>query len=523
MKVTKGGNWCSVPGCKSNSKEHTNLSFFRFPKDTERSKIWSTACGRKDLLQKDSTYCYINCKICGLHFENVMFLNFEKNRLKKYAVPTLFKDCTAASMLQDIKDDTRISSGSVHEEVSNSVQQTQGVKSQWHAVLDVLQSVEPASCIQRVPFLAVPDPSSCAQLSSASTCSRGDTATYLAVDGLKMEPESHNDSEAALPSGGFAKHEGISVTVPAMKCEAELNSHVIKAEPESDRAVQPVSSVSEDMKMEEKPMMFTFVSVNGEQEELRDLAAVKQELNVELAAEEHQWCCRSLDYQEESSRKRFQSAQFDCDIDRRVDTDLGSETVVADSRHEKHCEEGDCGTVSEVKQHVCHLCGKQFHRRRNLMIHKRIHTRQKSFGCDVCKKEFTGKGSLKTHFLIHTGEKPYRCEVCSKQFLKNGDLVRHKRVHTGEKPYICDVCSKTFSQRSSLTSHVRVHTGEKPFKCEVCGKEFSNSCNVVIHCRAHTGEKPYKCEVCLKVFSRWAVLAKHKRLHNRNTAEANTH
>lgn len=68
-----------------------------------RSKIWSTACGRKDLLQKDPTYRYINCKICGLHFENVMFLNFEKNRLKKYAVPTLFKDCTAANMLQNFK------------------------------------------------------------------------------------------------------------------------------------------------------------------------------------------------------------------------------------------------------------------------------------------------------------------------------------------------------------------------------------------------------------------------------------
>ncbi|PNF25817.1 hypothetical protein B7P43_G11750 [Cryptotermes secundus] len=92
MKVVKGGNWCSVPGCKSNSKEHADLSFFRFPKDEERSKIWSIACGREDLLQKDASYCYINCKICGLHFEDVMFLNFEKNRLKKDAVPILFKD-----------------------------------------------------------------------------------------------------------------------------------------------------------------------------------------------------------------------------------------------------------------------------------------------------------------------------------------------------------------------------------------------------------------------------------------------
>jgi hypothetical protein len=93
-----------------------------------------------------------------------MFLNFEKNRLKKYAVPTLFKDCTAPNVLQNCKgndiatesintkclnksdlvivcsminvarisDDTPISSGSVQEEVPNSVQQTQGNKT-WLA------------------------------------------------------------------------------------------------------------------------------------------------------------------------------------------------------------------------------------------------------------------------------------------------------------------------------------------------------------------------------------------------------
>jgi len=34
------------------------------------------------------------------------------------------------------------------------------VESQWNAVVDVLQSDEAAPSIQRVPFLAVPDPSS---------------------------------------------------------------------------------------------------------------------------------------------------------------------------------------------------------------------------------------------------------------------------------------------------------------------------------------------------------------------------
>ena len=40
--------------------------------------------------------------------------------------------------------------------------------------------------------------------------------------------------------------------------------HVIKAEPDSDHELWPVSSVNEDITMMEKPMTFMFVSVNGE-------------------------------------------------------------------------------------------------------------------------------------------------------------------------------------------------------------------------------------------------------------------
>jgi len=40
--------------------------------------------------------------------------------------------------------------------------------------------------------------------------------------------------------------------------------HVIKAEPDSDHELWPVSSVNEDITMVEKPMTFMFVSVNGE-------------------------------------------------------------------------------------------------------------------------------------------------------------------------------------------------------------------------------------------------------------------
>ncbi|PNF30838.1 hypothetical protein B7P43_G06110 [Cryptotermes secundus] len=328
------------------------------------------------------------------------------------------------------------------------------------------------------------------------------------MDEFKIESKSLNDSELKSPISEDA-NERISVVIPVVKCEAEIDLHIIKGEADTDDEIWPASSPNEDAKKEEQPAMFTFVSVNSKEEEPWNVATVKLE---ELATEEHKLHFNS--YQKEPVAKRILSTEFEGSVRRRVHTD--NESLIADSREEKNCKERGYSAVTQIKLYKCHLCHKQFHRRRNLMIHIHTHTREKTFSCDVCNKEFTEKRSLKTHLLIHAGERPFRCELCNKQFSTNGVLVRHRRVHTGEKPYACDICSKTFSQKSSLTCHVRIHTGEKPFKCEVCGKEFSNSCNVVIHSRAHTGEKPYKCEICLKVFSRFGVLAKHRRSHVTN-------
>jgi hypothetical protein len=44
----------------------------------------------------------------------------------------------------------------------------------------------------------------------------------------------------------------------------QLDLLAIKAEPESDHEMWPVLSMNTDTEMEEKPVTFTFVSVNGE-------------------------------------------------------------------------------------------------------------------------------------------------------------------------------------------------------------------------------------------------------------------
>ena len=41
-------------------------------------------------MKKDEKYLSKNCKLCADHFEDCMFRNNAKNRLKEDAIPTIF-------------------------------------------------------------------------------------------------------------------------------------------------------------------------------------------------------------------------------------------------------------------------------------------------------------------------------------------------------------------------------------------------------------------------------------------------
>ncbi|XP_060857579.1 52 kDa repressor of the inhibitor of the protein kinase-like isoform X1 [Metopolophium dirhodum] len=78
---------CIVKSCGELKIQKESVSFFSFPKDPARCKIWLERCQLPaDILQQKNT------KLCGKHFEKNMFLNFLENRLKPDAIPTLFPD-----------------------------------------------------------------------------------------------------------------------------------------------------------------------------------------------------------------------------------------------------------------------------------------------------------------------------------------------------------------------------------------------------------------------------------------------
>ncbi|XP_075207835.1 uncharacterized protein LOC142312732 [Anomaloglossus baeobatrachus] len=209
----------------------------------------------------------------------------------------------------------------------------------------------------------------------------------------------------------------------------------------------------------------------------------------------------------------------------------------------KHCPDLPHINTSSTggKKFSCSACGKYFTQKSNLIVHQRIHTREKPFSCSECGKCFSHKSNLVQHRRIHTGQRPHTCLECSKCFIKKSDLakhqrthgmvrpfscsecgkcftlksdmVRHQRNHTGQRPFICSECGKCFSLKSDLGRHERIHSGHKPFSCSYCGKCFTLKSNLLTHQRIHTGEKPYSCHVCHKSFTHKSNLVQHRRIH----------
>ncbi|CAI6353718.1 unnamed protein product [Macrosiphum euphorbiae] len=89
-KRSKQYSKCCLTNCRSHILNKDELSFFTFPKDPARCAVWIENCKCDQLKSTNNLPANTKYRICSLHFETDMFSNFQKNRLKPEAVPTLF-------------------------------------------------------------------------------------------------------------------------------------------------------------------------------------------------------------------------------------------------------------------------------------------------------------------------------------------------------------------------------------------------------------------------------------------------
>ncbi|XP_029622343.1 zinc finger protein 391 [Salmo trutta] len=189
------------------------------------------------------------------------------------------------------------------------------------------------------------------------------------------------------------------------------------------------------------------------------------------------------------------------------------------------------------EMHACSYCNKRFNYRSQVIIHERVHTRERPFVCKQCGKGFSQINNLKKHQLCHRGGEGNHecgecgkafchaqsrknhmvaahgfgtrldCEACGKMFHNKKALIAHSTSHS--RAFGCEICGKAFSTKQTLKTHQFTHTGERPFICNYCGKSFAYLCNLKTHKRVHTGEKPFGCERCGKCFTQKHCLEKH--------------
>ncbi|XP_064782719.1 zinc finger protein 391-like [Oncorhynchus masou masou] len=189
------------------------------------------------------------------------------------------------------------------------------------------------------------------------------------------------------------------------------------------------------------------------------------------------------------------------------------------------------------EMHACSYCNKRFNYRSQVIIHERVHTRERPFICKQCGKGFSQINNLKKHQLCHRGGEGKHecgecgkafchtqslknhmvaahgfgsrldCETCGKTFHNKKALIAHSTSHS--RAFGCETCGKAFGTKQTLKIHQFTHTGERPFICNYCGKSFAYLCNLKTHKRVHTGEKPFGCELCGKCFTQKHCLEKH--------------
>nr|XP_045372514.1 zinc finger protein 425 [Camelus bactrianus] len=152
--------------------------------------------------------------------------------------------------------------------------------------------------------------------------------------------------------------------------------------------------------------------------------------------------------------------------------------------------------------------------KRSLVTRQTVDMGQRPFQCPKCDKAFQDRATLEKHLCLHKGERPFSCEECGQGSIQPGQLADPLGVHSGRRPFQDPQCGQSSSRPAALLAHERTHIAPQPFSCDQCGRRFSHKARLTDHIRVHTGEKPFQCPECQKSFRLNRSLKAHRFQHS---------
>ncbi|KAF5914424.1 hypothetical protein HPG69_016374, partial [Diceros bicornis minor] len=157
--------------------------------------------------------------------------------------------------------------------------------------------------------------------------------------------------------------------------------------------------------------------------------------------------------------------------------------------HESMGTPGHLELPPRPRLYSCFVCRKVFQVKRDLVKHKRNHSKSQPCKYPKYKNQSRGHSRLRWNRTILCKRKRFQCGKCEKSYSLKCSLLTHQ--HSGKKPFQCPECDRSFSWKNAMKAHQRLHSEEKPFSCGECGKRFTRPSKLARHSRVHSRQKEF--------------------------------